>query len=44
MVENLDKFKAVILDKRKRDYTDERITVDNQKIKAVSSVKLLGLK
>ena len=38
MVVNPDKFQAIILDKRKRDHT-----VDNQQIKVVSSVKLLGL-
>ena len=43
MVVNPDKFQAVTLDKRKRDHTDEHITVDNQQIKVVSSVKLLGL-
>ena len=42
MVVNPDKFQAIILDKRKRDHTDEHITVDNQQIKVVSSVKLLG--
>ena len=30
MVVNPDKFQAIILDKRKRDHTDEIITVDNQ--------------
>ena len=34
---------AIILDKRKRDHTDEHITADNQQIKVVSSVKLLGI-
>ena len=43
MVVNPDKFQAIISDKRKRDHTDEHITVDNQQIKVVSSVKLLGL-
>ena len=43
MVVNPDKFQAIILDKRKRDHTDERITVHNQQIKVVLSVKLLGL-
>ena len=43
MVLNSDKFQAIILDKRKSDHTDEHITVDNQQIKVVSSVKLLGL-
>ena len=40
---NPDKFQAFILDKRKRDHTDEHITADNQQIKVVSSMKLLGL-
>ena len=43
MVVNPDKFQATILDTRKRDHTDEHITADNQQIKVVSSVKLLGL-
>ena len=43
MVVNPDKFQATILHKRKRDYTDERITVDNQQIKVVSSMKLISL-
>ena len=43
MVVNPDKFQAIILDKRKRDHTDERETVDNHQIKVVTSVKLLGL-
>ena len=43
MVVSPDKFQAIILDKRKRDHADESITVDNQQIEVVSSVKLLGL-
>ena len=43
MVVNPNKFQAIILDKIKRDHTDERVTVQNQQIKVVSSVKLLGL-
>ena len=43
MVANPDKFQTVILDKRKKDHTDERITVDNHQIKVVSSVKHLSL-
>ena len=43
MVVNLDTFQAIILDKRKRDHTDKRITINNQQIKVVLSVKLLGL-
>ena len=33
MVVNPDKFQAIISDKRKRDHTDEHITVNNQQIK-----------
>ena len=43
MAVNPDKFQAIILDKRKRDHTDEHITVNNQQIKVVSSVNLVGL-
>ena len=43
MVVNPDKFQAIIFDKRKMDNIDERITVDNQQIKVVSSVKLLAV-
>ena len=43
MVVNQDEFKAITLDKRKIDHADERIAADNQQIKFVSSVKLLGL-
>ena len=43
MVANSDKFQVIILDKRKKDHTNERITVDNQQIKVVSPAKLLGL-
>ena len=43
MIVNPAKFQANILVKRKSDRTNERITVDNQQIKVVSSVKLLAL-
>ena len=43
MVVSPDKFQVIILDKRKRDHADESITVDNQQIEVVPSVKLLGL-
>ena len=33
MVVNPDKCQAIILDKQKRDHTDELIIVDNQQIK-----------
>ena len=32
MVVNSDKFQVITLDKRKKDHTNERITVDNQQI------------
>ena len=32
MVVNPDKFQTIILDKQKRDHTDERITADNQQV------------
>ena len=40
---NPDRFQAILLDKRKRDHTNQRIVVDNQNIKVVSSVELLGI-
>ena len=40
MVVSTDKFQATVLAKLKSDHSDERITVDNQQIKVVSSVKL----
>ena len=43
MVVNPDKFQPIILDKRKSDHANERITVDNHQIQVVSNVKLLGL-
>ena len=33
----------MLLDKRKSDHTNQRIVVDNQNIKVVSSVELLGI-
>ena len=33
----------MLLGKRKSDYTNQRIVVDNQNIKVVSSVELLGI-
>ena len=43
MILNPDKFQAILLDKRKSDHTNQRIVVDDQNIKAVSSVELLGI-
>ena len=39
-----DKFQAIFLDKRKSDHTYQRIVVNNQNLKVVSSVELLGIK
>ena len=44
MVVNPDKFQAIVLDKPKRDHTNERITFDNQQTKVMWSVKLLGVR
>ena len=41
MIVNPDKFQAILLDKRKSDHANQRIAVDNQNIKVVSSVELL---
>ena len=43
MIVNPDKFQFILLDKRKSDHTNEIINIDNQQLKAVSSVKLLGV-
>ena len=43
MIVNPDKFQAILLDKRKGDHTNQRIVVDNQNSKLVSSVELLGI-
>ena len=39
MIVNPDLFQAILLDKRKSDHTNQRIIVDNQNIKVVSSVE-----
>ena len=43
MIVNPDKIQAILIDKRKGDHTNQRIVVDNQNIKVVSSVELLGI-
>ena len=40
---NPDKFQAIILDKKKSNLTNIPLTVDNQTIQSVPSVKLLGI-
>ena len=43
MIVNPDKFQAIFLGKGKSDHTNQRIVVDNQNIKVLSSVELLGI-
>ena len=43
MIINSDKFQAIILDKKKSNITNIPLTVDNQTIKSVPSVALLGI-
>ena len=44
MIVNPDKFQAVLLDKKNSGlYLNENITIDNENIKVVSNVKLLGV-
>ena len=43
MFGNPDKFKAFVIDKRRTNYTNERIQISNEDIQIVPSVKLLGI-
>ena len=43
MIINPDKFQAIVLDKKKSNLTNIPLTVDNQTIKSVPSVELLGI-
>ena len=43
MIINPDKFQAIILDKKKSNLTNIPLTIDNQTIKPVPSVELLGI-
>ena len=43
MIIDPDKFQAIILDKKKSNLTNIPLTVDNQTIKSVPSVELLGI-
>ena len=43
MFGNRDKFKAFVIDKRRTNYTNERIQISNEDIQIVPSVKLLGI-
>ena len=43
MIVNPDKFQAILLEKRESDHTNQRIVADNQNMKVVSFVELLGI-
>ena len=43
MIVNPDKFQAIVLNKTRSDLTNTNFEVDNQLIKSVSSVELLGI-
>ena len=43
MIVNPDKFQAIVLNKKRSDLTNTNFQVDNQVIKSVSSVQLLGI-
>ena len=43
MIINPDKFQAIILDKNKSNLTNIPLTIDNQTIKSVPSVEVLGI-
>ena len=43
MIVNPDKFQATVLNKKRSDLTNKNFQVDNQVIKSVSSVELLGI-
>ena len=43
MVISPDKFQSIILDKKKSNLTNIPLTIDNQIIKSVTSVELLGI-
>ena len=43
MIVNPDKFQALVLNKKRSDLTNTNFQVDNQVIKSVSSVELLGI-
>ena len=43
MIVNLDKFQAIVLNKKPSDLTNANFQVDNQMIKSASSGELLGI-
>ena len=40
---NFDKFREIVLNKKRSDITNTNFQVDNRVIKSVSSVELLGI-
>ena len=43
MIINSDKFQAIIIDRKKPNLTNIPLTIDNQTIKSVPSLELLGI-
>ena len=43
IIVNPDKFQTIVLNKKRFDLTNANFQVDNQVIKSVSSVELLGI-
>ena len=43
MIANPDKFKTIILDKQNSDFSNTKISVNNENLEIVPSVKLLGI-
>ena len=43
MTVNADKFQVLLIDKRKQDHTNKIVQIEEQSIKAVSLVELLGI-
>ena len=43
MIANPNKFQTIVLNKKRSDLTNTKFQIDNQVIKSVSSVELLGI-
>ena len=43
MIVNLEKFQAIIIDKRKQDHANEIFKIGSKEVKVASQVKLLGV-
>ena len=42
MIVNLEKFQAIIIDKRKQDHANEIFKIGSKEVKVASQVKLIG--